>query len=396
MNSNLRLRVALAFASFILIGANDGALGVLLPSIGGFYNVDKATVSLLFLFGSGGYMLSAFTSGLVVHRLGLRRALGLSMGLFLVGAALLALRLSFPVTLLGQGVLAFGIGTIDAGFNSYIAGLPQNTAKLNYLHAFYGAGALVGPIVASAFLAISLLWSSVYALWALLSLLLGGSILLIFRHNEKSGDERQTAQASGGNVMAGALRLRIVWLAAIFLLFYVGSEVTLGNWSYSLLTESRGQAPLFAGWTVSGYWLGLTLGRLFLGRLSNRIGDRRLVQVCLAGVVVGLLLIWLPPLEITTVLGLGLTGFSLGPIYPTTIAVISRIIPQRLLPSSIGFAAGTSAIGGAFLPWLAGNMAQGLGLWTLLPYVIVLSAVMLLVWWVLQAQPGQEELGVRG
>jgi fucose permease len=29
----------------------------------------------------------------------------------------------------------------------------------------------------------------------------------------------------------------VVWLAALFLLFYVGAEVSLGSWSFSFLTD---------------------------------------------------------------------------------------------------------------------------------------------------------------
>src|SRR5438067_13496445 len=66
---SLRPQIGLAFFAFILIGANDGALGVLLPSIRGFYGVDKATIGLLFLAGTAGYLGAAFTSGLLVERL---------------------------------------------------------------------------------------------------------------------------------------------------------------------------------------------------------------------------------------------------------------------------------------------------------------------------------------
>lgn len=368
-----------------MIGANDAALGVLLPSIGGFYSVDKAAVALLFLFGTAGYLIAAFSSGLLVEKLGMRRFLALGVGIFLLGAALLAMLLPFPLALASILVLDIGIGVIDAGLNSYIAGLPKNnTSLLNYLHASYGVGALIGPILASGFLALSLGWNSVYMLWIGFSGLLLPAVWLAFRHNEAGVHEMAAKQ--GGNVLAAALRLRTVWVGAIFLAFYVGGEVSLGNWSYSLLTEERGQAPLLSGWVVSGFWLGLTLGRLVLGRLSARLSDKGLIQWCLVGVVVGLLLVW-PSWEAGAAIGLFITGFSLGPIYPTTIAAVSRMIAPRLLPSAIGFLASAGSMGAAFFPWIAGNLAQGMGLWTLLPYVMLLTALMLLCWWLLQAQP---------
>jgi fucose permease len=390
-------QIGLAYAAFILIGANDGALGVLLPIIQRHYSIDKSVVSLLFLFGTAGYLTAAFSSGPLVERLGTHRFLVLGPAIFLAGAALISVAPPFPLVLSAVLVLSFGVGIIDAGLNTFVARLPNNTSLLNYLHACYGAGALLGPIVASGFLALQWSWNTVYFVWIGSSLLVTLGIEFAFRRagtpsNEASAAGTASANNDGnakaeGNVLRATLRLRAAWLAALFLLLYVGAEVSIGNWSYSLLTEDRGVQPLTAGWSVSGFWLGLTLGRLLLGGLAKHVGDKRLIQICLAGVVAGLLLVWLPQLEETAVAGLWLTGFSLGPIFPTTIAILSRIIPPRLLPSAIGFAASTGSVGAALFPWLAGNLAQVLGLWTLMPYVVLLSALMLGFWLFLQAQP---------
>ncbi len=60
----LRAQIALCFFAFILIGANDGAFGVLIPSMRSHYGVSNATIGLLFLFASVGYLIAAFNSGL--------------------------------------------------------------------------------------------------------------------------------------------------------------------------------------------------------------------------------------------------------------------------------------------------------------------------------------------
>lgn len=393
-NRQLWLRVGLAYLAFILIGANDGAFGVILPSLQSFYNVDKSTVSIVFLFGTAGFLSSAFSSGPMVHKLGTRKFLTIGPGLFIIGAAGMASAISFPVTLVSSFIMSYGVGILDAGLNTYIAGLPNNTGLLNYLHAFYGVGALIGPIVASGFLAAALRWNWVYVVWLAVSLPLMFAFWVFMRGEKQTAHEEGTH--GGGNLLASALKLRTVWLAAFFLLLYVGGEVTMGNWSFSLLTEDRGQAALLAGWTVSGFWLGLTLGRVVLGGLARRIGDKNLIQVCLVGVLAGLLLVWLPPASlggistVTGIVGLWLTGFSFGPIFPTTIAVMSRLVPARLLPTSIGFLGSGGSAGAAFFPWIAGILAQGVGLWVILPYVIGISVLMLLCWLALQATPAAQ------
>src|SRR4051794_11122443 len=159
--TGLRWQIGLSFLAFVLIGANDGAGGVLLPSLGSYYRADKATISLLFLLTTFGYLGAALSSGALVQRLGQRRFLILGTACFVGGALVIVLLPPFTVYLGTLFFLGFGVGAIDPGLNAYVAGLPNNTAPLNYLHAFYGVGALLGPVIASAILVIGLGWNFV-------------------------------------------------------------------------------------------------------------------------------------------------------------------------------------------------------------------------------------------
>ena len=98
------------------------------------------------------------------------------------------------------------------------------------------------------------------------------------------------------------------------------------------------------------------------------------------GAGVGVLCIWYAPLPAIAAFGLWLAGFSLGPIYPTTIALLPGLVPARLVPSAVGFLAGLGSAGAAIFPWLAGNLAQAVGLWSLMPYVLALIVVLFGIW----------------
>jgi fucose permease len=385
-NSQLTTRIVLSYFAFVMIGANDAAVGVLLPSMRAHYGVDKATVGLLFLAGTAGYLSAAFSSGLLVEKLGRRAFLALGGAVFSLGTLGASLTPPFALLLASILVLGFAVAIIDAGLNAYIASLPNNTALLNYLHAFYGTGALLGPVVATYALQFGWGWNSVYVLWVALGLLfLSGSVLL-FEKRGAAENGHAHREGGNGNVMAAALRLPVVWLIALFLMIYVGGEVSLGSWGYSFLTEERREPEVLSGWAVSGFWLGLTLGRFLLARVAERIGNRRMIQGCLAGVIVGVFMVWLVPLGVAEAAGLWLAGFSLGPIFPSIISLMSDVVPGRLLPSAVGFVASFGAVGAALFPWFAGVLAEQVGLWTLLPYVIVLTVVMLALWLALQAR----------
>ncbi len=384
MNTTLRLKIALAFFAFIMIGANDGAFGVLLPSLSMHYHVDNATIGFMFLASTAGYFTATFNNGLLIEKLGYRRFLALGAIIFLLSAGIISLMPPFFIVLAAALLLGAGVAMLDAGLNTYIAILPSNTTLLNYLHAFYGVGAWLGPVVASAVLAIQWGWNSVYWIWGGMSLVLLLGIAGIYK--ERLPAQKSETKAEG-NILVVTLRLRIVWLAALFLLVYVGAEVSLGSWSYSLLTEERHGALLISGWIVSGYWLGLTLGRLVMGKVGQKVGNKRLIEGSLVGVMIGLLLVWWGPTALVSAMGLWLTGFCLGPIFPTTIALMSGMVTSRVLAGAIGFMTSLGSMGAALFPWLAGNLAQHLGLWSLLPFVILLSVCMLGLWFALQKQP---------
>ncbi len=381
MPSIVRRRIAVSFAAFVLIGATDGATGIVLPRLQTDYGVGKGVVSLIFLAITSGYFVAAFGSGLLVALFGQRRFLMLGAAAFAVGAVAISLRPPFALLLATMLVLGFGFAILDAGLNTYSTGLPENTTLLNTLHAFYGIGGFLGPIIATGVLAAGLPWNRVYALWGASSLMLLVGFSLLFAASPT--DVRCPAmQTTGRGLLTDTLRLRVVWLAAIFLLFYVGAEVSLGSWSYSFLTEVRHHGSLISGWSVSGYWLGITLGRLTLARLAARhtIADASLIRACLIGAAIGVLVIWLAPLPAVAAFGLWLTGYSLGPIYPTVIALAPGLVPARLVPSAVGFLASLGSMGAALFPWLAGNLAQAAGLWSLMPYMLGLTIIMSSVW----------------
>lgn len=389
-----RWQVGLAFAALWLLGANDGAFGVILPSLRGYFAIDKATAGLLFFGGTIGYFVAAFSSGLLVHRLGTRKFLIVGTLAMVLAWTIQGQKPAFFFMWLGAVILGFGVGTVDAGFNTYIARLPGSARLLNFIHGFYGIGALTGPIIATTILEAKLDWAGVYWCWIVVGLLISVGIWFILKipytsENSEAGDEH-----SGKSLFGATLRLPLVWIGAFFLLFYVGAEVTLGNWSFTFLTEERREGQLFAGWMVSGYWLGLTVGRLTLAHAAERIGSAKLISFCVAGSIGAMVILWALPFTWAAALGLWVAGFCLGPIFPTMIALMPTLVPERLLASAIGFLTSLGSAGAAFLPWLAGTIAEGVGLWSLMPFVMVQAAAMLGLWLLLQQkkQPAAQPL----
>ncbi len=366
----------MAFAGFILIGLAAGVGGMLLPAQITDYDVTRRTIGLMFVTFSAGYVLSGAANGWLVSRFGARGDLALGTAVFIAGAGCMVARPAFGALLLVNLCLGFGTGILDAGLNAYLAHLPRGTALLNHLHAFFGVGALLGPLLAGAMLDAGLRWNTVYLALGLLAVPLAACFVLLYPAAVPAGGHRPP-------LLRPTMRRSAVWLAGLFLCVYVGVEVSVGNWSVSWLMEVRDQTRLHAGWVASGYWLGLTLGRFTLNTIGERLGldPSGLTFACVGGVLASTALAWLAPAAPVSAVGLVLVGYFLGPLFPTAIAVIPRLVPLAQVPTAVGMVVGLSVVGGAAFPWLAGALAQQVGLGSLLPYALALSLVMLVSWW---------------
>lgn len=74
---------------------------------------------------------------------------------------------------------------------------------------------------------------------------------------------------------------RVTWLCALFLLGYVGLEVALGGWIVEFMIRVRQGEPFASGMAATGFWLGLTVGRVSLGFVTPRIGEKLAIMVSL-------------------------------------------------------------------------------------------------------------------
>jgi len=380
-----RPQLGTAFFGFVLIGVVSGAWGVLLPSVGTYYHVDQSVIGLLFFVSAAGYFLSALSTGFLTTVLGQRWYLVTGTALFILCCLCISLEPPFALVLIIRLFQGMAIAIIEAGLNMFFASLPNNTALLNYLHAFYGVGALLGPLIASTILVLSWGWNTAFLAWTLLALPLLIGLFTLFRQRSfGAAHDEQTAKEESSLLIA--IKIPVVWVATLFLLFYAGIEVSLGNWGYTFLLENRHESDVLAAWIVSGYWLGLTLGRFVLNYIAERLrlGLSRLMYICIGGVVLGILLIWLIPGVVASAIAFFLIGTSLGPIYPSTVALLPQLVPSRMRSSAMGFLIGLSIIGVALFPWIAGTLAQYAGIWSLLPFTFGLTMVMLALWWTLR------------
>jgi MFS family permease len=173
---------------------------------------------------------------------------------------------------------------------------------------------------------------------------------------------------------------RVTWLCALFLFAYVGVEVALGGWITDFMLRVRHGSPFASGMTTTGYWLGMTVGRVVLGFVTPKIGEKLAILIYLP-ICLGLeLLLWLVPQFYVSTVAVAFQGFFLGPMFPAAVVAATKLLPRHLHVSSIGFAAAFGGCGAAVFPFAVGAIAQAKGVQVLQPVVVALLAVIWLLW----------------
>lgn len=367
------LLIALAFIAFISLGLPDGLLGVAWPSIRTYFNLSLDALGPLLISFTAGYLVSSFSSGQMLARLSVGTLLALSC--LATATALLGFALTpiwWIMVTLGL-LLGAGGGAIDTGLNTYVA--TQFSARtLNWLHACYGIGATLGPLIMTAVLASGLPWQGGYLIVGVVQL----SLALCFALTRRLWAAPTTTEAAPSEQIRAAsalatLRLPTAWLSIALFWLYTGVEVTAGQWAYSVFTESRSISTTTAGQWVSVYWGALTVGRIVFGALVARVSVERLLRLCIIGIVGGAALFWLNFTPLLSFLGLAFIGFMLAPIFPSLIAQTPQRLGPRHTANAVGFQIAAAMLGGSMLPTIVGVLARNFGLESIGLFILVVS-----------------------
>ena len=382
------------FFSFINFGMNDACYGALLPSLEAYYGLNYTIVSLVFLAPFAGYTAAAIMSNPLHLRLGRRGVAILGTAPRLISYVVLATHPPYPVVVAILVLTGLGNGLLDAGWNAWVGNLAQANELLGFMHGCYGLGATISPLIIAALVnTYHLPWYTFfYIMIGLLALEQAYSLFAFWKDNGKKfrEDTKQAASMSGNQGESGAraaLKSRVTWICSAFLLAYVGLEVSLGGWIIEFMIRVRHGAPFESGITSTGFWLGITMGRVVLGFVTPRVGEKIAVAAYLL-LGVGLQLVfWLVPQFVVSAVAIALLGFFLGPLFPASVIACTKILPQRLHVSAIGISASVGGSGAAILPFAVGAIAQKAGVKALQPIVLGLLGILLAIWLTLPRIP---------
>jgi fucose permease len=230
-------------------------------------------------------------------------------------------------------------------------------------------------------------WNFIYVILAGLGVCLLSLCLIAFRHDSPDVYILSIARPFCESevkcsAVGDALRNRLVILLSLTVLLYVGGEVGSGSWMTTYMINVRHGSRDSMGYVSTGYWAGLTLGRVGFSFLNARLSRylEFLFIFYLGCAMLFCILAWTIPIIIVSAVAVAFLGMFLGPIFPTMVGVAVRKLPRRLHVSGIGFAATFGGAGAAAIPFVIGVVTDTAGAKVIPPTILAFLIAAMVIW----------------
>jgi fucose permease len=325
-------------------------------------------IGLILSAQSFGMLIIIIVSGFLMEKLGKKKFLLIGGTLLFLGLVGGAISRSYSFLFTSMIIIGLGFGSYEVGINSLCADYNRKNPgqAMNYLHFFFGAGAIAGPILATISMKTLHSWRFCYKITALFPLIV--CFLLLTTQLPYSGIITTKNKAF-------PFKYPFFWFLGLSILIYVGIEVSVYNWLPVFWETVKPNSSFSPSLTSTIFWLSLTIGRVLLSRTPDRIGISRFLTLA-AFFNMLLALGWsLLPYDLTLLL-VALIGFTLSSVFPMIMAWGTSSFPGWSAQVS-SFLIVFSSLGGLLIPSNLGKVADLFGI-TILPFTILVLAGSLL------------------
>jgi fucose permease len=334
--------------AFIAMGIAQSMYGPFYGLFRELFELSAAQVSTITALHFTGATIAIASSGVLTRRLGAFPVVISGAALLTVGYGGIAAGPSWAVVLAAAFVLGTGFGAL-VSLNFLIAQVFKEYAAsaLSLVNALFSFGSMIGPLLASPFIAQQLHWPA---------FLIGGgvalAVLALFVLQPQPAEGAPAAPTPfprTGRALAGIGAFLLMYF------FYVAAETAFANWIPTHLALRFDMA--LASQLTSIFWIALTAGRLIAVPVATKVGAGRIVA--------GSLTLALGGTALAHILALGpiayaLAGFAIGPIFPVGLAWLSHRFPNHNNRVSAFVLAG-AGIGGVAGPPIVGVAVDAVG-----------------------------------
>lgn len=363
------------YLGFIAVGIIANIIGPLLPAIRTDISINYSQGGLLLSVQFIGMLITSLLGGYLMDRFGKRPFMLAGSAMLIAGLLGSMTANSFIILYVLNLVTGFGYGIYEVGINALCADSSEENkgSDMNFVHFFYGVGAITAPILAFASTEYLGSWRYCFA-FALLAPVIVSLLLLRNKIDKPRAACEKSKTAADGNV--NPYKSLFLWTGALTAFFYVGVEVSTGGWISIYWNTMLPGSAVPASLTATVFWLCLTIGRLISGKIADRIGLLRYMLLAGLGTLVLSALWSILPLGNWTLVIVGLLGLMCSGQFPTLMAIATARFPARS-GTTAAFISAFAGLSGFFIPTVIGWVADSFSI-AVLPYSMLILSLLLI------------------
>lgn len=368
---------------FISLGLPDSFIGSCWPTISEYFKISRDFQGIFSLIVSFFTIASSFLTIKLTKYLKNYGVIAISIGLTISGLIIIGFSDNYYLLLLAAIPLGFGGGAIDSILNSYVS-LHYKAIHLNFLHAFWGIGAFISPLIIGSFIVDPRGFKDAAFVLSIIQttiLIITLSTLVLWVKVDKiyNIDSRNTTNSENNKENIGffnTFKLRGVIFACITFFSYIAIESLAYSWFTSLCVFGMNIDNDIASKYLSLFYIAISLGRVISGLLSIKIKDKNLIRIGEGILLIGIILLTFKFNFVFMPIALFIIGLGCGPIYPSivhsTVDKFTSKYSSAVMSIQIGFAY-MANISVAPLFGILGNATTFL----ILPYIMLIFFVIL-------------------
>ncbi|MEK4405482.1 MFS transporter [Sporosarcina sp. FSL K6-6792] len=367
----------------IIIGT---VLEPMVDSYGIHYKDGGQLIMNQFLGFLGGVMIAP----LIVNRIGRRMTIFLALLIFALSQFVFSVLPNWNVMLAIAPFGGAGIGIAETIVASLIIGhlKEKKATTLVIVEIFFGVGALAIPVI-SAFLIMTGVWnfsftfvavfaSVIMLLWLFLSF---GELDPILKRQVKAlpedGNKPERKRYS-------KRQLPIIATGALFFFMYVGTEMVLPNYLPTILSKTTNLDASTLALSITVFWAAMTLGRISMTGIIDRIGYSKLFIICCMGQFFTILMFAYSTSVMFSFISIFLTGLLMGGVFSIGLLIINET-SKGLEEWTTSILMAMGGLGGAFLPRIVGELIDrypiSVTLWSLVLCTFILACLMAVIFY---------------
>jgi fucose permease len=378
-----RTTILIGYLAFGTFGIYEGLLGVVWPSMSETFGVSLDALGVLLIAGLFGFVIVSFTSGSLIRWRSIHWVLLAGTTIRAIGYLGMAFSPVWEGVIGSVLLVTMGGGAIDTSLNGFMS--TQGTSRqMNWLHASFGVGATVGPFLAAAIIGLGGDWRVSFAVVAAVQGL-AALLVAVTAPSWKVKIEKPEEEVKPEASLASTIKLPVVWLGILFFFIYTGTELSAGQWSFALFALGRGVPEVIASSWVGIFWGSFTVGRILFGLVADKWQLKLMLRISLVCSILGAGLFWWSPVMWLGFAGLALMGLALAPLFPTVIASTLGRVGVTHTANTIGFQIAAAGLGGSIITSVVGVLAESQGLEWIGASVFTLTAMMFVVYELLEA-----------